>query len=161
MSNKRGRPRVGVATRVGGRRLRTARRAATATQLRLASELCVSPQQIQNYEGGKSNIPVRRLLQAAHFLHVTPDFLLARDPPGYEDIPEDCLELGLLLTRLFRRSRESYWHVVDEATSELHRKGELSPEQASTNRTIFAKCFEILDANQGFLDRDTALRVFV
>lgn len=57
-----------------GRRLRARRKAAGFSQARLAALTGLSPQQIQKYESGASQIFLERLLQFAQVLSVAPEY---------------------------------------------------------------------------------------
>lgn len=84
--------------RAVGVRLRSARHARGLTQKALAAELGITPQQVQKYEAGMNQIPLRLVLRAAVVLQLELAALL----PGGE-LPESGGRLQLAVATDFAK----------------------------------------------------------
>ncbi|NPB05901.1 MAG: helix-turn-helix transcriptional regulator [Aquificae bacterium] len=79
-----------------GEKIRRLRLTKGLSQKELANYVGVTYQQIQNYEKGKSKIPVDRLIKIAEALEVSLDYFLKEFDNNHEKVPES--ELALLKT---------------------------------------------------------------
>jgi transcriptional regulator with XRE-family HTH domain len=77
-----------------GEKIRKLRLTKGISQKELASHVGVTYQQIQNYEKGKSKIPVDRLIKIAEALEVSLDYFLKEFDNNHDKVPES--ELALL-----------------------------------------------------------------
>jgi len=79
-----------------GEKIRKLRLTKGLSQKDLAKHVGVTYQQIQNYEKGKSKIPVDRLIKIAETLEVSLDYFLKEFDNNHDKVPES--ELALLNT---------------------------------------------------------------
>jgi len=79
-----------------GEKIRRLRQTKGLSQKDLASYVGVTYQQIQNYEKGKSKIPVDRLIKIAEALEVSLDYFLKEFDNNHNKVSES--ELALLQT---------------------------------------------------------------
>ena len=79
-----------------GEKIRRLRLTKGLSQKDLAKYVGVTYQQIQNYEKGKSKIPVDRLIRIAEALEVSLDYFLKEFDNNHDKVPES--ELALLQT---------------------------------------------------------------
>jgi len=79
-----------------GEKIRKLRLTKGLSQKDLAKYVGVTYQQIQNYEKGKSKIPVDRLIRIAEVLEVSLDYFLKEFNNNHDKVPES--ELALLNT---------------------------------------------------------------
>jgi len=79
-----------------GEKIRRLRLTKGLSQKDLAGYVGVTYQQIQNYEKGKSKIPVDRLIRIAEALEVSLDYFLKEFDNNQDKVPES--ELALLQT---------------------------------------------------------------
>jgi len=79
-----------------GEKIRKLRLTKGFSQKDLAKYVGVTYQQIQNYEKGKSKIPVDRLIRIAEALEVSLDYFLKEFDNNHDKVPES--ELALLNT---------------------------------------------------------------
>ena len=79
-----------------GEKIRRLRLTKGLSQKDLAKYVGVTYQQIQNYEKGKSKIPVDRLIRIAEALEVSLDYFLKEFDNNHDRVPES--ELALLQT---------------------------------------------------------------
>ncbi|MEO2153204.1 MAG: helix-turn-helix transcriptional regulator [Aquificota bacterium] len=76
-----------------GEKIRKLRITKGLSQKELASYVGVTYQQIQNYEKGKSKIPVDRLIKIAEALEVSLDYFLKEFDNNHDRVPDSELEL--------------------------------------------------------------------
>ncbi len=105
-----------------GEKIRRLRLTKGLSQKDLAKYVGVTYQQIQNYEKGKSKIPVDRLIRIAEALEVSLDYFLKEFDNNHDRVPES--ELALLQTYYKNISSEkirkqilSLLHTLAEETS--------------------------------------------
>jgi transcriptional regulator with XRE-family HTH domain len=77
-----------------GEKIRKLRLTKGISQKELANHVGVTYQQIQNYEKGKSKIPVDRLIKIAEALEVSLDYFLKEFDNNHDKVPES--EIALL-----------------------------------------------------------------